>query len=45
MHEFPLMALYCATGDGDIGRPVQLCVTLHRERVYIFKLFMPIASR
>ena len=25
VREFPLTALYRAAGDGDIGRPVQLC--------------------
>ena len=25
VREFPLTSLYGAAGDGDIGRPVQLC--------------------
>ena len=45
VREFPLTALYRAARDGDIERPVQLCASFaSKERVYIFKLFMPIAS-
>ena len=33
-----------AARNADIGRPVQLCAFLHRERLYIFKFFITVAS-
>ena len=44
VREFPLTALYRAAGDGDIGRPVQLCAPFAPRKGLHFKLFMPIAS-
>ena len=44
VREFPLIALHYAAGSGDIGLPVRLVRLLHLERVYIFKLLMPMAS-
>ena len=37
-------SLYCAIADGVLAFPCSFVRLLHRETVYIFKLFMPIAS-
>ena len=44
IREFPLTALYGAACDGYVSGLVEFCALLHRRKVYVFKLSIPLAS-